>query len=179
MITRDKDLLQLLSLKPEEGFRQLLRLYQEPIYWHIRRLVVDHQDAEDATQETFVRVFRSLEGFRGDSSLATWIYKIATSEGLRLIDRRREQHLGGDSAEMLLNQLSASEYVDYSDLEGIKLQRAILSLPTKQQLAFSLRYYDELEYDEIAQIMDTSPANVKANYHHAKTRIIAYMKSQD
>ena len=160
----------------ETGFRMLMAKYKEPVYWHIRRLVVSHYDAQDAVQETFVRIFRSFRHYRGDSTLAAWIYRIATNEALRVIGRRGEQ-CSLDSLEPYSGSLMADEYVDYSDLEAVKLQKAILSLPTKQQLAFNLRYYDEMEYDEIAQVMESTPESVKSNYHLAKDKIISYLKS--
>lgn len=162
---------------PEEGFKQLMRKYEAPVYWHCRRLVVAHEDAQDATQETFVRVFRSLDGFKGRSSLSSWIYRIATNEALRIIDRRKEGQvsLDGDGGEAVA--LPADEYIDYDDVEAVELQKAILSLPRKQQIAFNLRYYDEMDYQQIAEITDSTPANVKANYHMAKEKIVKYMNS--
>ena len=135
----------------------LLSKYQEPIYWHIRRLVVSHDDAQDATQETFVRMFRSLGQFRGDSSLRTWLYRIATNEALRLIGKRRQETVSLDSVTTGGEIIAADNYVDYADKVAVKLQKAILTLPPKQQLAFNLRYYDELGFDEIAKIADSTP----------------------
>ncbi len=108
-----------------------------------------------------------------------WVYRIATNEALRILGKRREGGVSFDDLGEGAGGVMADEYVDYIDLEAVKLQRAILSLPTKQQLAFNLRYYDELSYEEMAQIMDSTPANVKANYHLAKERIIKYMNTTD
>ena len=173
------DIISALKKNTENGFRLLMAKYKEPVYWHIRRLVVSHDDAQDATQETFVRVFRSFCQFKGECSLGAWIYRIATNEALRILERRRGERLSLDDPEAGTNNLMADEYVDYNDLEAVKLQKAILSLPTKQQLAFNLRYYDELGYDEIAAITGSTTANVKANYHLAKEKIIKYMNSTD
>ena len=155
----------------------LMVKYKAPIYWHIRRLVVAHDDAQDATQEAFIRVFRSFSQFRGDSPFSAWIYRIATNEALRLLEQRKREQLSLDENEAEANRLMADNYVDYTDLEAVKLQRAILLLPAKQQIAFNLRYYDELSYDEIAQITDSSAASVKTNYHLAKDKIVKYMKT--
>lgn len=175
----DTDIVLALKENAENGFRLLMARYKEAVYWHIRRLVVSHDDTQDAAQETFVRVFRSFSQFKGDCSFGAWIYRIATNEALRILERRRNGQLSLDDPESGANGLMADEYVDYSDLEAVKLQKAILSLPTKQQLAFNLRYYDELGYDEIATITNSTVANVKANYHVAKEKIKKYMNSTD
>lgn len=173
----DADIISALKENAENGFRLLMVRYKEAVYWHIRRLVVSHADAQDAAQETFVRVFRSFRGFKSECSLGAWIYRIATNEALRVLERRRDGRLSLDDSEARTSSLTADEYVDYSDLEAVKLQKAILSLPAKQQVAFNLRYYDELGYDEIAVVTNSTPANVKANYHIAKEKIIKYMNS--
>lgn len=149
--------------------------YKEAVYWHIRRLVVSHADAQDAAQETFVRVFRSFNQFKGDASLTAWVYRIATNEALRLLSRRQDERVSLDSPDISLCEMEADNYVDYSDLETVRLQQAILTLPTKQQLAFNLRYYNELGYDEIAAITGSTTDSVKASYHIAKEKIIKYM----
>ena len=175
----DADIVSGLKKDAESGFRLLMAKYKEAVYWHIRRLVVSHDDAQDAAQETFVRIFRSFHQFKGDCSFSAWIYRIATNEALRILERRKDEQLSLDAPEAGTSSLMADEYVDYSDLEAVKLQKAILSLPTKQQLAFNLRYYDELGYDEIAAITNSTVANVKSNYHIAKEKIIKYMNSTD
>lgn len=176
----DIKILNTIRHNPDEGFRLLLGCYKEPVYWHIRRITVHHQDAEDALQETFLRVFRNIGKFKSEMSLAAWIFRIASNEALRLRDSRLPLLLplddGGGTAS---DTLRADEYTDYSDLETVKLQRAILSLPPKQQLAFNLRYYDEFDYATIARITDSTVAGVKANYHEAKEKIIRFMNSHD
>ena len=175
----DTDIVSALNEDAEHGFRLLMAKYKEPVYWHIRRLVISHDDAQDAAQETFVRVFRSFRQFKGGCSFSAWIYRIATNEALRMLERRRGERFSLDDPETGVSNLMADEYVDYSDLEAVKLQKAILSLPTKQQLAFNLRYYDEMDYDEIAAITGSTATRVKANYHLAKEKIIQYMNSTD
>lgn len=178
-VLNDTDIVSALHEDIENGFRLLMAKYKKAVYWHIRRLVVSHDDAQDVAQETFVRIFRSFRQFKGECSFAAWIYRIATNEALRILERRHDVRLSLDDPEAGINVLMADEYVDYSDLEAVKLQKAILSLPTKQQLAFNLRYYDELGYDEIAAITGSTAANVKANYHVAKEKIITYMNATD
>ena len=159
----------------ERGFRLLMQRYKEPLYWHIRRLVVSHDDAQDAAQEAFIRIFRSFSQYNEQNSLRAWLFRIATNEALRLIERRRAETM---SIEQFFD-IQADSYINYSDLEAVRLQKAILSLPPKQQLAFNLRYYDEMDYDEIAKIADTTATSVKASYHVAKEKIINYLKQND
>lgn len=173
---KDEEILSAIRHNPENGFRILMKDRWKNVYWHIRRLVMHHADAQDATQETFIRIFRSLDKFKGDSTLKVWIYRIATNEALRMIGKRRDDVISIDDEESAEVQMIADEeYVNYSDVEAVKLQNAILSLPTKQQLTFNMRYYDELEYDEIARIIGSTPSSVKASYHIAKEKIIKYM----
>ena len=177
---KDSDIIKAIQTKPEQGFRLLLQRYQQPVYWHVRRMVVAHADAEDVTQEAFLRVFRSFAQYDENLSLAAWIFRIATNEALRLLGKRKgEAPLSLDEASADLFNLKADDYVDYSNAEGVKLQKAILSLPAKQQIAFNLRYYDELSYEDIAVVTGSTAANVKANYHIAKEKIVNYMKTND
>ena len=179
MTTHDKEIIEALERNREIGFRMLLAKYQEPIYWHIRRLVVSHDDAQDASQETFVRIYRSFDQYRGDSSLRCWIYRIATNEALRIIGKRRQEVVSMEAETTGVALLAADNYIDYGDKVAVKLQKAILSLPPKQQLAFNMRYYDELGFDEIARVADSTPTSIKACYHVAKEKIIKYMNSND
>lgn len=178
-IEDDNELVELTTRDPETGFRYLMKKYREAVYWHIRRLVVAHEDAQDATQETFVRVYRSMSDFKGECSLRSWIYRIATNEALRLLSRCKEEQVSLDESSSELGHLMADEYVDYSDLEAVRLQKAILSLPTKQQLAFNLRYYNELGYDEIAGVIGSTADGVKSSYHIAKDKIIKFMNANN
>lgn len=176
----DRDIIKAIRRQPEQGFRQLLQRYQQPVYWYVRRMVVAHADAQDVMQETFIRVFRSFGQYDESQPLNAWLYRIATNEALRLLGKRKgmtELSLDDTSADLF--DLKADEYVDYGNVEVVQLQKAILSLPAKQQVAFNLRYYDELSYEAIAQITDSTEANVKANYHHAKEKIVNYLKTND
>ena len=160
----------------EQGFRLLVEKFKSPMYWHIRRMVVSHEDAEDVLQETFIKVFRYLDDFRYECSFSTWLYRIATNECLRLLDKRKDHVVSSEEMQTdLVEKLMASEYVDYDDAMEVKFQKAILALPEKQRLVFNLRYYDELKYEEISKITDTKVETLKANYHFAKERIKKYM----
>ena len=179
MSINDNGIMEALKENPQNGFRMLMAKYQENVYWHIRRLVVSHDDAQDASQETFVRIYRSFNQYRGDCSLRSWIYRIATNEALRLISKRKQEEVSLESESTGVNLVPADNYIDFDDKVAVKLQKAILLLPPKQQLVFNLRYYDELGFDEIAKIADSTPASIKASYHVAKEKIIKYMNSND
>ena len=176
----DQEIIASMKKDSQKGFSLLMASYMKPVYWHIRRMVVAHADAQDVMQETFVRIFRSFSQFDESHPLNVWVFSIATNEALRFLGKRKGKEILSleDTLEDLFS-LKADDYVDYSEVEAVKLQKAILSLPAKQQIAFNLRYYDELSYDDIAMVTGSTPANVKANYHNAKNRIIEYMKSND
>lgn len=178
MIIQGNDILRIFASDPERGFAMLTRQAMRPLYWHIRRLVVSHHDAEDVLQETLLRAYRSLPSLRDGATLAPWLYRIATNEALRHIEQRNKAALAFDRMpEDDACRAMAEEYVDYSDLEGVKLRDAVLSLPPKQQATFNLRYFDEMEYSEIAAILQCSEPTAKANYHFAKKKIKKYINS--
>ena len=157
----------------ERGFKMLMNSFQVPIYNYIRRLVVSHEVAE----HVFIRIFRHIDQFCEESSLSTWIYRIATNESLRLLNSRKEEGVisAEDVQEELMSKLKASDYIDYENELAVKFQEAILSLPEKQRLVFNLRYYDELEYEEIARVLDSKVDTLKVNYHYAKEKIKEYI----
>ena len=168
MINEDK-IRKACSSDRERGFRLLVDSFQEPIYNYIRRMVVSHEDAEDVLQEVFIRVFRHLDQFRNESSLSTWIYRIATNECLRLLNNRKEEVISAeDVQEELMSKLKASDYVDYEDELAGKFQE-------KQRIVFNLRYYDELEYEDIARVLDSKVETLKVNHHYAKDKIKEYI----
>ena len=180
MAVNDKDIISAMREDAERGFRLLMKSYKEPLYWHIRRLVVSHDDAQDAAQEAFIRIFRSFGQYREENSLRAWVFRIATNEALRLLGRQKNAtmlSLDDVTADML--SAKADAYHDSSDAIVARLQKAILHLPAKQQLAFNLRYYDELSYEEIAEVAGSSAASMKMNYHLAKEKIIEYMQKND
>ena len=160
----------------EQGFRLLVESYQERLYWHIRRIVVSHEDAQDVLQESLVNICRNIEKFRGQSSLFTWMFRIATNEALRLFRDKKgdfvplESSYGG-----LVNKLY--EESGYSAEEiTVRFQEAVLKLPHQQRVVFNMRYYDELPYEEIAKILDSTVENMKTNYHYATKKIKELMR---
>ncbi len=158
MTIADNDIIAEMRRQPEQGFRLLMRKYREPVYWHIRRMVVTHADAQDAAQETFVRIFKSMDSYRGNTSFAAWIYRHDN------VDMERE-------GTNLFDQMPADNYINIADTEAVNMQRAILALPPKQQVVFNMRFYDEMEYGDIAAATDSSVAAVKMNYHLAKEKV--------
>lgn len=175
----DNDIYTSMRRNPESGIRMVMQKYGEPVYWHARRLLVSHDDAQDAVQETFIKVYRSFHSLKEAKALRSWIYRIATNEALRFIERNKTPRLLTESIDDSATDIAAADYTDYTDLEAVKLQKAILSLPPKQQATFNMRYYDEMEYPQIAEAMETTVSTVKVNYHIAKEKIIKYMNSND
>lgn len=175
----DNDIYTSMRRNPESGIRMVMQKYGETVYWHARRLLVSHDDAQDAVQETFIKVYRSFHSLKEAKALRSWIYRIATNEALRIIERNKTPRLLTESIDDSATDIAAADYTDYTDLEAVKLQKAILSLPPKQQATFNMRYYDEMEYPQIAEAMETTVSTVKVNYHLAKEKIIKYMNSND
>ena len=179
-MTDDNHIILSIKENAEKGFRMLMAKYKEPIYWHIRRLVVSHDDAQDATQDTFLRIFRSFSQYSGEGSFKAWIFRIATNEALRLLGKNQEKAtLSLDEMPLAALTMKADDYFDYGNTEAVKLQKAITALPAKQQLAFNLRYYDEMNYKEIANVMNISESTAKVHYHNAKQRIEQYLKEYE
>lgn len=160
----------------EQGFTGIIKKYQEKLYWHIRRMVVDHEDANDVLQNLFIKVWKGLENFREDSRLYTWLYRIATNECLSFIEQqKRKASISMDEVvEVLSNKVKADSNFDANKLEW-KLQLAIQQLPEKQRVVFNLRYYDEMPYEEMSRVLDTSEGALKASYHHAAKKIEAFI----
>lgn len=154
------------------AFNQLVRKYQQKVYWHVRKMVIDHDDADDLTQEVFIKVWKNLEKFRQDAQLYTWIYRIATNECLNFLSAKRRKFFLPlhDVAAELTQKLDASPDLEGDEIQK-RLQKAILQLPDKQRLVFNMRYYDELKYEEISEILGTSVGALKASYHHAAKKI--------
>ena len=161
-----------------EAFQKLLLSYQKPLYHHIRNIVLNHDDTDDVLQNTFIKVFQNLKNFKGDSKLFSWMYRIATNESLTFIKQKAQKNK--ISTEELnartIDNLQSDVFFDGNEIQ-IKLQKAIALLPTKQQLVFKMKYFEELKYEEIADILDTSVGALKASYHHAVKKIEAYVTS--
>jgi RNA polymerase sigma-70 factor (ECF subfamily) len=162
----------------EQAFTSIIRKYQERLYWHIRRMVVDHDDANDVLQNVFIRVWNGLENFREDAQLYTWLYRIATNESLTFMEQQKKRSAVSlsDVESGLSNKIKADKHFDANKLEW-KLQLAIQQLPEKQRIVFSLRYYDEMPYEEMSKVLDTSEGALKASYHHAVKKIEDYIKN--
>lgn len=162
----------------ESAFTAIVRKYQQKLYWHIRRMVVEHEDSNDILQQVFIKMWNSLEDFRGDANLYTWLYRIATNETLTWLEKeKRRRAVPLDTDEGLLNdKLAAQQGFDANKLEW-QLQQAIQQLPEKQRVVFSLRYYDEMPYDEMARVLDTSEGALKASYHHAVKKVETFIKN--
>jgi RNA polymerase sigma factor (sigma-70 family) len=163
-----------------EAFNLLLSKYQQKIYWHVRRMVIDHDDTDDLVQDVFIKVWKNLEKFRSDSQLYTWIYRIATNESITFLNKKKQRNnipLDDVSTE-LTETLVASEYFNGDKIQ-LKLQKALLTLPDKQRLIFNMKYFDELKYEEISEITGTSVGALKASYHIAVKKIEAFMLNED
>lgn len=162
----------------ERAYTSIIKKYQEKLYWHIRRMVVDHDDANDVLQNVFIRVWKGLENFREDSQLYTWLYRIATNESLTFIEQQKKRasvSLNDDEGG-LSNKVRADQHFDFQKLEW-KLQIAIQQLPEKQRVVFNLRYYDEMPYEEMSKVLETSEGALKASYHHAVKKIEDFIKN--
>lgn len=176
--TDDKELLELFRdpSQRERAYTAIVKKYQEKIYWHVRRMVVDHDDAHDVVQNVFIKVWKGLDQFREDAKLYTWLYRIASNESLTFIEQQKKrQTISFDNEPSgMADRLKADKDFDASKLEW-KLQLAIQQLPEKQKLVFSLRYYDEMPYEDMSRILETSEGALKASYHHAVKKIEEYI----
>lgn len=179
--TRNEDniliLLQNEQQKPQ-AFEQLVKLYQEQLYWTVRRIVLYHDDANDVLQNTFIKAWRGLNNFRGESKISSWLYRIAVNEAISFLEvQRRKQNISIDEVDFLYKKMIADSYFDGDELQT-KLQQAILTLPEKQRLVFNLKYFEEMKYEEMEKILKTSVGALKASYHHAVKKIEAFFNNQ-
>jgi len=160
------------------SFNLLIRKYQKKVYWHVRRIVIGHDDADDVVQETFVKVWKNLENFKEEAQLFTWIYRIATNEALSFLRKKKTRffipliHVENRLAKTLID-----DNFFHGDEIQLKLQKAILILPEKQRIVFNMKYYDELKYQEMSEVLGTSVGALKASYHHAVKKIENYLKN--
>lgn len=174
----DKELLEKIR-EPETrnyGFNLLVRAYQQRIYWHVRKMVIDHDDADDLTQEVFIKIHKSIANFREDSQLYTWIYRIATNECLTFLTRKRRKLFLrlDDVGKELSAKIESSPGIGGDEVEK-KLQKALVTLPDKQRLVFNMKYFDDMPYEAISEITRTSVGALKASYHHAVKKIEDYL----
>lgn len=158
------------------GFNMLVRAYQQRVYWHVRKMVISHDDADDLTQEIFIKVHRYIDTFREDSQLFTWIYRIATNECLTFLEKKKRRFFLpiGDAGAELNAKLDSSTLMTGDEIEK-KLQKALLKLPDKQRIVFNMKYFDDLPYEQMSEITGTSVGALKASYHHAVKKIEEYL----
>ncbi|TLX74958.1 RNA polymerase sigma factor [Labilibacter sediminis] len=176
----DLELVELFNTKgrQQEAFRLIMSKYKERLYWHIRKIVLSHDDADDALQNSFIKIWQNLSSFQGNSALFTWLYRIATNEALTLLKKKKRVNLYSinDEDNSYGENLKSDPYFDGNDLQ-LKLQQAIGKLPDKQRVIFNLKYFEELKYSEISEILDTSVGSLKASYHHAAKKIESFLKA--
>lgn len=168
----------------EEGgqnyaFNLLVRKYGQKLYWVVRRLVIDHEDADDLMQNVWVKVWQNLESFKAESQLYTWLYRISANEALTFLNKKKKRFFLPlvDVEAELSEKVEADPGISGDEVQ-LKLQKAILSLPDKQRLVFQMRYYDEMPYEEMSKVLGTSVGALKASYHHAAKKIEAYITSE-
>lgn len=158
------------------AFQQLVSQYKERLYWHIRRIVLNHDDADDVLQNTFLKVYKNIGGFKGDSALFSWMYRIATNEAITFLNQKAKKASVGSEElqDYLVKNLEADVYFEGDEIQ-LKLQKAISLLPDKQRLVFNMKYFEELKYEEISEILNTSVGALKSSYHHAVKKIEEYL----
>jgi RNA polymerase sigma-70 factor (ECF subfamily) len=162
----------------EQAFRKLMSLYKERLYWHIRKIVLSHDDADDVLQNTFIKIFKNIHSFNEKSKLYSWMYRIATNESITHINKKAAKQ-NVDISELqfkMAENLESDVYFSGDEIQ-LLLQKAIVTLPEKQQLVFKMKYFEELKYNEIAEVLDTSVGALKASYHHAVKKIETYIKA--
>ena len=176
----DSELLQQFRIEDTRSyaFNLLMRKYQQRIYWHIRKIVIDHDDANDIVQNTFIKVWKALDGFREDSQFYTWLYRIATNESITFLNQKKKKFLisFNDVEHELSNHLTNDVYFS-GDRIQLKLQQAILKLPTQQRIVFNMKYFDNMKYEEISAILEVTVGALKASYHHAVKKIEKYIQA--
>ncbi len=161
-----------------KAFEETVRLYSPQLYRQIRRMVYDHDDANDILQNTFIKAWTNLDNFRGEAQVGTWLYRIAVNEALNFLQRHKATTGITDAPDNLINRLTADSYFDGDETE-LKLQQAIARLPEKQRVVFQLKYYEEMKYEEMSRILDTSVGALKASYHHAVKKISDFFQPGD
>ncbi|KPK86412.1 MAG: hypothetical protein AMS27_05075 [Bacteroides sp. SM23_62_1] len=178
-VSSDKELVQLFRAENSRNyaFNLIVKKYQEKLYWHIRKMLISHEETDDVLQNTFINAFQGLNNFREDASLFTWLYRIATNEALTALKKKKRRYFLSlsDVQSQLEKSLEADDFIDGEDIR-MKLQKAILTLPEKQRIVFNMKYFDELKYEEMAEILNTTVGALKASYHHAVKKIEKYLE---
>ncbi|MEE3999315.1 RNA polymerase sigma factor [Tenacibaculum sp. FZY0031] len=162
----------------EIAFKSLVSQYKERLYWHIRKIVISHEDADDVLQNTFVKIFKNIDYFKRDSKLFSWMYRIATNESITFINKKaKEKNIHISDYQLQLTSTLDSDYWFSGDEIQLILQKAIATLPQKQQLVFNMKYFDEMKYEEISEVLETSVGALKASYHIAAKKIEHFIKN--
>ncbi len=163
----------------EKAFRELISLYKERLYWHVRKIVISHDDTDDVLQNTFIKIYKNIGKFKQESKLFSWMYRIATNEAITFINKRNKERKIDISEvqEQIVSTLESDIYFSGEEIQEI-LQKAIASLPQKQQLVFNMKYFDNIKYTQISEILGTSVGALKASYFHAVKKIESYIKKQ-
>ena len=163
----------------EKAFRELISLYKERLYWHVRKIVISHDDTDDVLQNTFIKIYKNIGKFKQESKLFSWMYRIATNEAITFINKRNKERKINISEvqEQIVSTLESDIYFSGEEIQEI-LQKAIASLPQKQQLVFNMKYFDNIKYTQISEILGTSVGALKASYFHAVKKIESYIKKQ-
>ncbi len=176
---------ELIAELKEEGqkdlaFHRLVKKYQERLYWHIRKMVLNHDDTDDILQNTFIKVWKNIGNFREESGLYTWLYRIATNEAITFLNSKKRRNLMSvnDENDYLKDNLMSDPYFEGDKIQ-LKLQEAILRLPDKQRIVFNMKYFDEIKYEDMSKILETSVGALKASYHHAAKKIEEFLKNSD
>ena len=181
-MTEDQQILDWLKdpSKKEAAFRLLISKYKERLYWHIRKMVINHEDADDILQNSLIKIWNGLDSFRAESSLFTWLYRIATNESITFLNQQKRRSLPSlnDGNEFLVENLESDPYFDGDEWQ-LLLQKAIAILPDKQRLVFNMKYFEEIKYEDMAKILDTSVGALKASYHHAVKKVEEYLKTHE
>ena len=164
----------------ELAFRYLISKYKERLYWHIRKIILNHDDTDDVLQNTFIKIWNGIDSFRAESSLFTWLYRIATNESITFLNQRKRKMMSSltDENEYLIGNLQSDTYFDGEEWQML-LQKAIAILPEKQRIVFNMKYFDEIKYEEMSEILGTSVGALKASYHHAVKKVEEYVKTNE
>lgn len=172
------DILAAIAQNKEAGFRLMIKEYKESLYWHIRRMVIVHDDADDVLQNVFIKAWKGIDKFRSDSAIYTWLYRIATNEVFSFLANKHKQNISSitDIESEFMDNIDAGSYFDGDNAQKL-LQKAILELPEKQRLVFNMKYYENLKYEEMSELLGTSVGALKASYHHAVKKIEMYLKN--
>lgn len=180
MHSDDREILTMINTRQHEAaFSCIVKKYKQRLYWHLRKMVIIHEDADDLLQNSFIKVWQNLDKFRGDSSLYTWLYRIATNEALNFLNKKRAELMDSpeDLESVLSGHLSGDPLFTGGEIEA-RLQKSVLTLPDKQRLVFNMKYYDNMKYEEMAEILNTSVGALKASYFHAVRKIEALIEQE-